>query len=192
MDCVEYRLVKKKALLHSCCGPCASACIPRLKGEGFAVTMYFANSNIDTYEEYLKRLEAAKVLADAEGVELIAEEYNHDEWLDEVAAGFENEPEKGVRCERCFRYNLAKTAAYLESHDFDLFCTSLTVSPHKPSLKIFAATEHEKFEKFDFKKKEGFKLSVSRSAQLGLYRQSYCGCEYSKRRMENKKDVART
>ncbi len=33
----------------------------------------------------------------------------------------------------------------------------------------------------DFKKKNGYKRSVELSAQYGLYRQDYCGCEFSMR-----------
>ena len=32
----------------------------------------------------------------------------------------------------------------------------------------------------DFKKREGFKISVKRANELSLYRQNYCGCEFSK------------
>ena len=142
--------------------------------------MYFSNSNIDTREEYEKRFAEARKLADSEGVELVADEYDHDTWLREVAAGYEQEPEKGKRCERCYRYNLARTAAYAAANGFAAFTTSLTVSPHKPSAKIFAASEDPKFLHEDFKKRDGFKLSLQRSAALGLYRQSYCGCEFSK------------
>ena len=60
-------------LLHSCCGPCASACVPRLKEEGHAVTMFYSNSNIDTRAEFEKRLAAAQTLAAAEGVTLVAD-----------------------------------------------------------------------------------------------------------------------
>ena len=94
--------------------------------------------------------------------------------------GFENEPEKGKRCERCYRYNLRRTAEYAANNGFDAFTTSLTVSPHKPSAKVFAATDDPRFMREDFKKKEGFRLSVKRAAELGLYRQAYCGCEFSK------------
>ena len=175
-----------KVLLHTCCGPCASACVPRLKDAGHAVTMYFANSNIDTRDEYERRLAAARKVAEAEGVALAADEYDHERWLREVAAGYENEPEKGRRCERCFRYNLDRTAKYLEDNGLDAFCTSLTVSPHKPSAAIFGSSDDPRFMKEDFKKKEGFKISVRRAAELGLYRQAYCGCEFSKRRMEER------
>ena len=168
-------------LLHSCCGPCASACVPRLKEEGHAVTMFYSNSNIDTRAEFEKRLAAAQTLAAAEGVTLVADDYDHAAWLRAVADGYENEPEKGRRCERCYRYNLARTAAYAAAHGFEAFTTSLTVSPHKPSAKIFASSEDPAFLREDFKKREGFKLSVRRAGELGLYRQTYCGCEFSKR-----------
>ena len=184
-------------LLHTCCGPCASACVPRLKDAGHDVTMLFANSNIDTREEFEKRKGEAEKLAKHDGVRFAALPYDHEEWLREVAAGFENEPEKGARCARCFRYNLSKTAAYAAQHGFDAFTTSLTVSPHKVSSVIFSVgqsvsqslnqtvpqsnSQTISFLPEDFKKKEGFKLSVKRAQELGLYRQSYCGCEFSKR-----------
>ena len=171
----------KTVLLHSCCGPCASACVPRLKEAGCAVTMFFSNSNIDSREEFERRLESAGRLADAEGVEIVVDEYDHETWLRDVAAGYEDEPEKGERCERCYRWNLARTAAYATAHGFESFTTSLTVSPHKPSAKIFAATDSPAFLREDFKKRDGFIMSVRRTAELGLYRQSYCGCEFSKR-----------
>ena len=171
----------KTVLLHTCCGPCASACVPRHKGDGHEVTMLFANSNIDTREEFEKRLREAEKLAAAERVKIAALPYDHEEWLREVAAGYEHEPEKGARCARCFRYNLTKTAEYAKQNGFESFTTSLTVSPHKVSSMIFAASDDPAFLKMDFKKKEGFKLSVKRAEELGLYRQNYCGCEFSKR-----------
>lgn len=143
--------------------------------------MFYANSNIDTAGEFARRLDSARRLADADGVELVAAPYDHGEWLREVARGFEGEPEKGMRCLRCFRYNLEKTARHAAEHGFDAFTTSLTVSPHKPSAAVFAASGDAAFLKEDFKKRGGFARSVARAAELGLYRQSYCGCEFSRR-----------
>ena len=154
--------------------------------------MLFANSNIDTREEFEKRKAEAEKLARHDGVRFASLPYDHVEWLREVAAGYENEPEKGARCARCFRYNLAKTAAYAAEHGISSFTTSLTVSPHKVSSMIFSAAQAIKqsnnsnnqtisFLPYDFKKREGFNLSVKRAEELGLYRQSYCGCEFSKR-----------
>ena len=177
-----------RVLLHACCAPCASACIPRLKEVGHSVAMLFANSNIDTPEEFEKRRAEAERLAAVDGVDFASLPYDHEDWLANVAAGYEDEPEKGRRCERCFRYNLAKAAAFAAERGYDAFTTSLTVSPHKPSAVVMAAgrtaagsANSPSFAEFDFKKKDGFKLSVKRAAELGLYRQNYCGCEFSKR-----------
>ena len=172
-----------KVLLHTCCGPCASACVPRLKADGHEVTLFYANSNIDSAAEFEKRRQAAARLAETDGVALVADAYDHAAWLRDVAAGLESEPEKGARCAKCFRFNLARTAAYAAAHGYDAFTTSLTVSPHKVSPVIFSQGDAvaANFLHVDFKKKEGFKLSVRRAAELGLYRQSYCGCEFSKK-----------
>lgn len=170
-----------KVLLHVCCGPCASACVPRLRAAGHETALFFANSNIDTPEEFERRRAAAARLAADEGVDLIVLPYDHDDWRRTVAEGLEDAPEKGARCARCFRYNLKKTAAAAAAGGYDAFTTSLTVSPHKPSAMVFAASDDPRFLKEDFKKRDGFKLSVRRAAELGLYRQSYCGCEFSRR-----------
>ena len=180
-----------KVVLHSCCAPCASACVPRLKDEGHDVVMLFVNSNIDTPEEFERRRAEAERLAATDGVAFASLPYDHADWLEKVAAGFEDEPERGRRCERCFRYNLAKAAAFAGERGFGAFTTSLTVSPHKPSRVILAAGREVaakspglEFVEDDFKKKDGFLLSVRRAAELGLYRQSYCGCEFSRRSAE--------
>ena len=175
--------------------------------------MLFANSNIDTREEFEKRKAEAEKLAKVDGVMFAALPYDHDEWLRNVAAGYEHEPEKGRRCARCFRYNLAKAADYAAAQGLEAFTTSLTVSPHKVSKVIFeAGSEAEagfrvtarspqpskppkpspnlpNFLPVDFKKREGFKLSVKRAAELGLYRQSYCGCEFSKGHLKGKMKI---
>ncbi len=176
-----------KVLLHTCCGPCASACIARLKDAGHDVTLFYSNSNINTADEFARRRAAAETLAAADKVPLLVDDYDHAAWLARAAAGFEREPEKGARCARCFHFNLARTAAVAASRGFDAFTTSLSVSPHKASPVIFTAgraaadAAGAKFLEEDFKKREGFKLSARRAAELGLYRQSYCGCEFSRR-----------
>ena len=47
---------RAKLLLHSCCAPCSSACIERLK-DAFDLTIYYYNPNIDTISEYNARKE---------------------------------------------------------------------------------------------------------------------------------------
>ena len=174
-------------LLHACCGPCASHCVPELKARGREPVVFFSNSNLDTREEYEKRLAAAKRLAEAEGVHLVADPYDPASW-ERAVAGFEGEPEGGARCDRCFRHNLGRAAAAAAAEGCAAFSTSLTVSPHKNSPRVFAAGRAAAAEtpgappflEIDFKKKDGFLDSVRRARELGLYRQSYCGCKYSK------------
>ena len=175
-----------KVLLHICCAPCACACVPRLKELGHEVALFFSNSNIDTPVEFEKRSGAARKLAEEDGVEIVFDEYNHTQWLADVAKGFESEPEKGARCERCFRFSMLRAAKYAAENGYDAFTTSLTVSPHKPTGLLFAAGDdvsvgRAMFLREDFKKREGFKKSTVRSRELGLYRQNYCGCEFSRR-----------
>ncbi len=150
------------------------------------MTLFFSNCNIDTRAEFERRLAAARKLGDADGVAVVADAYDHAAWLEQVAAGFEDAPEKGARCARCFRFSLARTAAHAAAHGYDAFTTSLTVSPHKVSPAVFAAGADaagnaSTFLAVDFKKKDGFLCSLKRAAELDLYRQSYCGCEFSRR-----------
>ena len=176
----------RRVALHVCCGPCASACVPRLREKGCDVTMVFANSNIDTREEFEKRKAAAETLVRADGAKFVALEYDHEDWLRNVAAGHESDPERGERCRRCFRYSLAKVAAYAAANGIGAFTTSLTVSPHKDSATVFAAGreaagDSPRFLEENFKKDNGFLVSVRRAKEIGLYRQAYCGCEFSRK-----------
>ena len=177
---------EKKLLLHTCCGPCASGCAGLLQENGRDFVLYFSNSNLCDEAEYEKRLTAARQLAESLGVELIADPYDHDAWLNAVA-GFEAEPERGERCRYCFAFSLGRTAKLAAERGMN-FATSLTVSPHKSSKLIFEiGSEWNCFEPWDFKKKDGFKKSIENSKKLNLFRQDFCGCEFSQRERERMK-----
>jgi predicted adenine nucleotide alpha hydrolase (AANH) superfamily ATPase len=172
---------EKKILLHICCAPCATASAERLLQENRKVVLFFSNSNIWPEEEYNKRLESAEFLAEKMNLSLETDRYDHNKWLTHVK-GMENEPEKGARCSFCFDFSLEKAALKAESLGIRKFTTSLSVSPHKASPIIFRAGSHYSgFAPYDFKKKDGFKRSIELSEEYGLYRQNYCGCEFSKR-----------
>ena len=176
-----------EVVLHTCCGPCASACVKRLQDENCKVVMYFSNSNIDSREEFERRAAAAKRRAAADGVEIAIDEYRHEAWLKAVK-GLENEPERGKRCDACFRFNIARAAEFAKKRGIAKVTSSLTVSPHKSSARVFAAGDEVAGDMFlheDFKKKDGFLCSIRRTKELNLYRQSYCGCEFSKCRGES-------
>ncbi len=178
---------RPRLLLHSCCGPCSSYVLEYLT-KFFDVTVFFENSNIYPQEEFDKRLmtqrEVTEKLKTPTEVGLVASEYNHDGFL-EAVEGFEDAHEGGVRCTECFRFRLLKTAEYAKKNNFDCFTTTLSVSPHK-NAEILNSLGKEIGEKFgikfltaDFKKREGYKRSIELSRELGLYRQEYCGCEFS-------------
>lgn len=170
-----------EVLLHTCCAPCASASALRLLSEHRRPTLFYSNSNISPHEEYLRRLEEVHRLARILELEVIEDIYDHQGWL-EAVRGLEGEPEKGIRCRVCFTYSLARTAQKALQLGFQQFSTTLTISPHKSSKVLFeVGSEYPAFRPWDFKKQNGFKESLELSKQYGLYRQEYCGCEFSRR-----------
>jgi len=176
---------KPKLLVHLCCGPCGSALSQELKKD-YDVSLFFANSNLDTSKEFAKRAENAEKVAKEYGLPLITEDYDHKEWLD-LVRGLEDEPERGGRCLKCYEYRLKQTADKAEELGFDYFTTSLSVSPYKDGQAIIhmgrslGAKIKPKFLDRHFGSRDGFKKSVAKAKELGLYRQKYCGCEFSKR-----------
>ncbi|MGP1508612.1 MAG: epoxyqueuosine reductase QueH [Sphaerochaeta sp.] len=172
--------MRKKILVHCCCGPCATSSIQRLLDEGYEVVLCYGNSNIWPEEENNLRYEnLLKVSEYFGGLEVVRQSYDHELWRDFVR-GLENEPEHGKRCLKCFEFNLR--AAYEEAQRLGIesFTTTLTVSRFKNSPSVFSAgSKFDTFEQIDFKKKDGFAKSCKMAKALGLYRQQYCGCEFS-------------
>ncbi len=171
--------MNKNILLHTCCAPCASASSRRLTDQGYAPVLFFANSNIFPHEEFEKRLDAAKRLSEILNIPLISSPWEHEAWLEQVMP-WADEPEGGKRCEICFHWNLSSSAQKAAELGIQEFTTSLTISPHKSSEAVFAAGRaFDGFREFNFKKQNGFAESTRLSMAFGLYRQDYCGCEFS-------------
>ena len=178
-----------KLLLHACCAPCSSYCIEYLSNY-FEITIYYYNPNIDKEEEYNYRFSELerfiKEFKTKYPVHLINAGYHKEDFI-KIAKGLENEPERGARCLKCYRLRLKKSYQYAKDNNFDYITTTLTLSPHKPSMVINEiGSELEKIYSVpylysDFKKREGYKRSIVLSHEYNLYRQDYCGCEYSKR-----------
>ena len=202
---------KPTLLLHACCGPCSSYIIEYL-AKIFDITIYYYNPNIHPQQEYFRRLEELKKFltrfpdAVQNSVKFVVDEYNPEEYFEATnirsEVELQNEPEKGERCRRCYKFRMKRAFDYACKNSFDWFTTTLTISPHKDSEKINAIgreleeaknnkitndsliDSHTRFLPSDFKKKGGFLRSTQLSEEYGLWRQDYCGCVYSQRNKE--------
>ena len=176
---------KPKLLLHICCAGCG-VYASRILRQDYDVKLFFYNPNIWPQEEYKRREVEAEKIAEIYKLELFKGGYEHAKWL-EAVRGHESDPEKGGRCLICYRFRLEAAAAKVKKLNCDYLTTTLTASPHKDVLIInqaggqAAAQYGLKFLDQDFKKQDGFKKSSVLSRELGLYRQNYCGCEFSRR-----------
>lgn len=180
---------KQNILLHSCCGPCSTTAIFEL-GENYNITVCYYNPNIYPEEEYIKRKsEQIKLInqINSEGnikINVLDADYDPENY-EKLIENLRNEKEGGARCSVCFEMRLSKVAFFAKTNGFDLFATTLTVSPHKNAKLIneigekVAKTYGISYLPTDFKKKDGYKKSIEYSKQYDLYRQRYCGCRYS-------------
>jgi hypothetical protein len=175
-------------LLHSCCAPCSSHCIEYLS-DFFKVTVFYYNPNISEHAEYKKRVSEQirfiKEFPAKNTVSFIEGDYEPERFYKSVS-GLEKCEEGGARCFVCYELRLKKTAELAKAQGFDYFTTTLTISPLKNSVKLnqigleLSQEYGVPYLLSDFKKKEGYKRSIELSKEYGLYRQNYCGCEFSK------------
>ncbi len=184
-DIISNLETKPTLLLHACCGICSSSVLERLLPY-FEITVLFYNPNIFPALEYQHRLEVLKELISKANlpVKLMEIGYNIKDFY-KVAKGLENEKEGGRRCSRCYKLRLEETVKIAKENNFDYFCTTLSVSPYKKAItlnEIGKELENKYKVKYlysDFKKKEGYKRSNELAKKYNLYRQHYCGCEFS-------------
>lgn len=176
---------KPSLLLHVCCAPC-SPHVVKLLQRNYDVAAYFYDPNIHPEEEYLFRLEEMKKFSQKISLPFIEAKYDADRWF-HITKGHEMDKEKGERCSLCFDIRLEKTAEFARKNSFEFFATVLSVSPHKDSKTInqigqgLSKKYEVQFLAADFKKKDGYKQSVTLGKIFDLKRQDYCGCVYSQR-----------
>lgn len=179
-----------RLLLHACCAPCSSYVLEYLT-EYFDITVYFYNPNITDAAEYQKRADELSrlisILPHTNRIDLIICDHVPERFY-AFTGGLESLPEGGARCFSCYRERLDATARYMAKHaeEYDYFATTLTVSPHKNAAKLneigaeLAKSYGIRWLPSDFKKREGYKRSIELSREYSLYRQDYCGCEFSR------------
>lgn len=180
-------MTSKKVVLHACCAVCAGYPSRLLRELGYEVEILYYNPNIFPKEEYERRKNELVRFCKNEKIPLKIIDEEISVYYSYVN-GLDAEPEKGRRCEKCFELRLDKTADYALNQKADYFCTTLSVSPHKSfnQIKDVAYRIQEKYGiaylEFDFKKKNGFKLTNEIAKEYEFYRQDYCGCEFSIRK----------
>jgi predicted adenine nucleotide alpha hydrolase (AANH) superfamily ATPase len=178
--------MEKQVLVHACCAPCSTYSFEKLKKDGYNPIGFFYNPNIHPEKEYLLRRDELINYAENIGFRLIIKDEAPTVWF-EAVKGLEDKKEGGARCSVCFKLRLEETAKYAKDNGYEYFTTVLTISPHKNS-KIINEIGNDislkygiKFLEEDFKKKDGFKKSIELSKNYGLYRQTHCGCIFSKK-----------
>lgn len=200
LDKLIERLSKEqrvpKLLLHSCCAPCSSYVLEYLSNY-FEITVFYYNPNIFPENEYTKRiLEQQTLISDMKvkhPVSFLAGNYDRDRFF-QIAEGLEHLREGGERCFKCYELRLEEAAKIAKDAGFDYFTTTLSISPLKNADKLneigirLADKYGVQYLQSNFKKKNGYKRSIELSSEYGLYRQDYCGCEYSFRDRQKQKE----
>lgn len=174
-------------LLHSCCAPCSSYVLEYLS-DYFEVTVFYYNPNIYPPEEYAKRVQEQQMLVDKMPtkypVHFLEGVYDRERFY-QMASGLEQVPEGGSRCFGCYTLRLSEAGKIAKEGGYDYFTTTLSISPLKNAQKLneigmqIGEKMGVKYLPSDFKKKNGYKRSIELSKEYGLYRQDYCGCEFS-------------
>lgn len=191
LDKLIQKLTEEKKvprlLLHSCCAPCSSYVLEYLSSY-FEITVFYYNPNIFPESEYTKRIWEQQVLIDElpakHPVSFVAGAYDKERFY-EMAKGLEHLKEGGERCLKCYELRLREAAEMAKEAEFDYFTTTLSISPLKNADRLneigmrLAGEYGVSYLQSDFKKKNGYKRSIELSKEYGLYRQDYCGCEFS-------------
>lgn len=173
----------QKLLLHICCAPCSTVPIKRL-AEKYSVSGFFYNPNIYPSDEYFFRQNEFEKYLKELNIPAVSGKYNNESW-EEAVKEYTKESEGGKRCAICYHLRLYETALKAKELGYDLFTTTLTISPHKNAEminKIGLEIQEEfgvGFLAENFKKQDGFKESCEMSRGKNMYRQDYCGCRHS-------------
>ncbi|NLH64230.1 MAG: epoxyqueuosine reductase QueH [Erysipelotrichaceae bacterium] len=176
-------------LLHACCIVCACWPLDFLKENGFDVTVIYNNSNIWPKEEYDHRLqELQRYIKERwqEQIPVIVPPYDYEEYASRVLPQRGTDPEGWTSCFGCYGERMDSAFHYANENGFDWFATVMTFSRQKDSQKINEIGlslgkkyAHTKYFASDFKKADGALKSDRICNEYCIYRQDYCGCEYS-------------
>lgn len=202
-----HKWKKPSILLHICCAPDLTFPLKLLK-KYFKVYLVWYNPNIQDEKEHNLRfaqlekllscdwwnyslLEASELRKDFNNLL-----YENRDIIDEFKELWEKNfiwkiskiPEYWKRCDICYYFRLLVLWKIADSMWIDYFTTTLSISPKKDILKIqkywILVSEKctkSKFVFFDFRKNWWYIQSLELTKKYWLYRQNYCGCNYSKK-----------
>ena len=167
-----------RILLHVCCGPCSLMPIVHLRDEGWEPTAFFFNPNIHPADEWRKRRDAMRIVAERMHVPLQEEglPVNPGTWV----RALEGVVRQGDRCRLCYRPRMERTAALAREQGFEAFTSSLLYSRHQHHERIIEEAERAAamhgipFLYRDFR--PWWWDGINLSKELGIYRQKWCGC----------------
>ncbi len=174
-----------QVLLHACCAPCSSAIVEWMLQHNIRPTIFYFNPNIFPYEEYEIRKNESKRHAESLGIPWIDGDYDHEAWLQAIR-GLEQEPERGSRCQQCFRIRLTATALQAQALGITYFTTTLASSRWKSldqitqaGLQAQAAVPSTLFWAQNWRKGGLQDRRNQLLKEYSFYNQLYCGCEFS-------------
>ena len=177
-----------EVLLHACCAPCSSAIVEWMLQNGVRPVIFYYNPNIWPREEYEVRKAESKRHADSLGVAWTDGDYDHESWRRECLA-LANEPERGRRCQECFRMRLTATALEARRTGINVFTTTLASSRWKSIEQITeagraaaAAVPSTVFWAQNWRKGGLYERRNQLLREYQFYNQQYCGCEFSMRK----------
>ncbi len=176
----------KQMLVHVCCVPDLLAASKILANEDLKVYVYFYNPNIDDSNEYLLRKSQLKKIPLEYGFEEIQSLYDPSRYLTFVSeniAGMD-------RCQKCIYMRLEKTFETAAENGFLHVTTTLTASPRKEQEFIrrigeaMAVRYRVAFDFYNFRSDNGISFGADLCRRFGIYRQTFCGCSFSKKESE--------
>ena len=177
--------MSKKLLLHTCCAPCLIGTKPVIDTLGdlknspnFSMSCFWYNPNIHPYTEYKSRLNALIDYTAGNNINLIVQDkYGLVEFIENVIVNL-NE-----RCGYCYETRIKETAGYAKERGFDMFSTTLLVSPYQNHEKIKEICEKYSREfEIDFLYADfrvNFREGQKSAREKNIYMQKYCGCIFS-------------
>jgi predicted adenine nucleotide alpha hydrolase (AANH) superfamily ATPase len=186
----------EKLLLHTCCVPCANQPIELLINKGYQLDLCWVNSNIHYHDEHQRRYDTLSEYVESLGLVVHEVAYLPGDWFQAIrndggvfplTGGEDDIYMQGLRqtrCRLCYRHRFMALAKMAVELQIDTIATTLAVSVYQyqdiVAAELKNAAEQYGLRAFFEDWRGYYQQGQSRARALGLYRQQYCGCEFSR------------